>query len=146
MSQALANEESDLITAIACMSMYFIGGSRFSYSCYSSYGNPWIFRPYCTLCSCWPYWLLLSTRSLEYRRSAEFVCLEGNEPVHNSPHLNEQEVYYNIQGFTDCDNGSEVTLCNIMPELITYENDDPGSPEPGNQGSRYSSNSLGFYE
>ena len=31
MSQALANEESDLITAIACMSMYFIGDQDSSY-------------------------------------------------------------------------------------------------------------------
>ena len=54
----------------------------------------------------------------------------------NNPDLNEQEVYYNVQGFTDCDNGSEALLVTLHAGTHNvYVKNDPGSPEPGNQGT-----------
>ena len=54
----------------------------------------------------------------------------------NTPDLNEQEVYYNVQGFTDCDNGTEVSLVTIHAGTHNiYAKNDPESSEPGTQGT-----------
>ena len=54
----------------------------------------------------------------------------------NTPDLNEQEEYYYVWGFTDCDNGTEVSLVTIRAGTHNiYAKNDPESSEPGTQGT-----------
>ena len=131
MSQALANEESDLITAIACMSMYFIGDQDSSYSAIPVMEIHGFLDPIAPYAHVGPtgfffqqeVWNTGAVQNL-------YAWKEMNSCSGNSPDLNEQEVYYNIQGFTDCDNGSEVTLVTLHAGTHNvYANDDPGENE-----------------
>ncbi len=137
MSQALANEESDLVTAIACMSMYFIGDQDSSYSAIPVMEIHGFLDPIAPYAHVGPtgfffqqeVWNTGAVQNL-------YTWKEMNSCSGNSPDLNEQEVYYNIQGFTDCDNGSEVTLVTLHAGTHNvYVNDDTGGSEPGNQGT-----------
>ena len=137
MSQVLANEASDLITAVACMSMYFIGEEDSSYSAtpimeihgffdeivfYSHLGPSGLFFQQ-------EIWNTGAIQNL-------YNWKEMNGCSGNTPDWNEEEIFYNIQGFTNCENSSEVVLVTIHAGTHNvYAKKDPGSPDPGTQGT-----------
>jgi len=137
MSQALANEESDLITAIACMSMYFIGDQDSSYSAIPVMEIHGFLDPIAPYAHVGPTGFFFQQEVWNTGAVQNmYTWKEMNSCSGNSPDLNEQEVYYNIQSFTDCDNGSEVTLVTLHAGTHNvYVNDDTGGSEPGNQGT-----------
>jgi len=137
MSQVLANEASDLIAAVACMSMYFIGEEDSSYSAtpimeihgffdeivfYSHLGPSGLFFQQ-------EIWNTGAIQNL-------YNWKEMNGCSGNTPDWNEEEIFYNIQGFTNCENSSEAVLVTIHAGTHNvYAKKDPGSPDPGTQGT-----------
>ena len=137
MSQVLANEVSDLITAVACMSMYFIGEEASNYSpipVMEIHGFFDEIAPYSSLVPSGIFFQqeIWNTGAIQNL----YNWKEMNGCSGNNPDWNEEEIFYNIQGFTNCDNSSEVALVTIHAGTHNvYANKDPGSPDPGTQGT-----------
>jgi len=122
MSQALANEASDVITAVACVAMYFIGNESPSYSpipVMEVHGFLDEIAHYSNLMGTgvvFDYVLGVSDGGTSWNTGAIqnlFLWKEMNECSGSIPDRNEESLYYNIQGFTDCTNGAEVALVTI---------------------------------
>lgn len=137
MSQALANEESDIIAAVACMSMYFIGDEDSSYSPVPIMEIHGFFDPIAPYSHIGPTGLFFQQEAWNTGAIQNlYTWKDMNGCSGNTPDLNEQEVFYNIQGFTDCDNGTEVLLVTIHAGTHNvYVKNDPESSEPGTQGT-----------
>ena len=137
MSQVLANKVSDLITAVACMSMYFIGEEASNYSpipVMEIHGFFDEIAPYSSLVPSGIFFQqeIWNTGAIQNL----YTWKEMNGCSGNNPDWNEEEIFYNIQGFTNCDNSSEVALVTIHAGTHNvYVNKDPGSPDPGTQGT-----------
>ena len=122
MSQALANEASDVITAVACVAMYFIGNESPSYSpipVMEVHGFLDEIAHYSNLMATgvvFDYVLGVSDGGTSWNTGAIqnlYRWKEMNECSGSIPDRNEESIYYNIQGFTDCTNGAEVALVTI---------------------------------
>jgi len=135
LSQVLANEASDLITAVACMSMYFLGEQDSSYSpipVMEIHGLLDEIAPYPSLIPSGIFFqqAFWNTGALQNL----YTWRDMNGCSGTIPDWNEQDIFYNIQGFTDCTNGAEVALVTIHAGThnVYSKNDEV---EPGNQGT-----------
>ena len=122
MSQALANEASDVITAVACVAMYFIGDESPNYSPIPVMEVHGLFDEiahYSNLMATgivFDYVLGVSDGGTRWNTGALQnlnFWKQMNECSGLIPDRNEESLYYNIQGFTDCTNGAEVALVTI---------------------------------
>ena len=122
MSQALANEASDVITAVACVAMYFIGDESPNYSpipVMEVHGFFDEIAHYSNLMATgivFDYVLGVSDGGTRWNTGALQnlnFWKQMNECSGLIPDRNEESLYYNIQGFTDCTNGAEVALVTI---------------------------------
>ena len=137
MSQVLANEASDMFTAVACMSMYFIGDKDSSYSPIPvmeihGFLDPVAIYSHVAATSFFFQQVFWNTGAIQNL----YAWKDMNECSGTFPDRNEESLYYNIQGFTDCTNNAEVALVTIhVGTHNVYVNDDPVSSEPGTQGT-----------
>ena len=137
MSQVLANEASDMFTAVACMSMYFIGDKDPSYSPIPvmeihGFLDPVAIYSHVAATSFFFQQVFWNTGAIQNL----YTWRDMNECSGILPDRNEESLYYNIQGFTDCKNDAEVALVTIhLGTHNVYAKDDPVSSEPGTQGT-----------
>ena len=137
MSQVLANEASDIFAAVACMSMYFIGDKTSSYSPIPvmeihGFFDPVAIYSHVAATSFFFQQVFWNTGAIQNL----YAWKEMNECSGTLPDRNEQSLYYNIQGFTDCKNDAEVALVTIHAGTHNvYSKNDPVSSEPGTQGT-----------
>ena len=137
MSQVLANEASDMFTAVACMSMYFIGDKHSSYSpipVMEMHGflDPVALYSHVAVTSFFFQQVFWNTGAIQNL----YAWKDMNECSGTLPDRIEESLYHNIQSFTDCKNDTEVSLVTIHAGTHNiYNNDDPVSSEPGTQGT-----------
>ena len=137
MSQVLANVASEMFTAVACMSMYFIGDKDPSYSPIPvmeihGFLDPVAIYSHVAATSFFFQQVFWNTGAIQNL----YTWRDMNECSGTLPDRNEESLYYNIQGFTDCKNDAEVALVTIhLGTHNIYAKDDPVSSEPGTQGT-----------
>ena len=134
MAQAFANDASDILAAMACMSMYLLEEPSSGYipiPIMEIHGLEDPIAPYGSLI----------TSSIIFQQQVWFTGAEQNlyewKEMNGCsgdfPSLSETNAGYTVQEFTDCDNGSEVALVSLnLAAHNVYLKNDPGSPEPGN--------------
>ena len=134
MAQAFANDASDILAAMACMSMYLLEEPSSGYipiPIMEIHGLEDPIAPYGSLI----------TSSIIFQQQVWFTGAEQNlyewkemnDCSGDFPALSETNAGYTVQEFTDCDNGSEVALVSLnLAAHNVYLKNDPGSPEPGN--------------
>ena len=134
MAQAFANDASDILAAMACMSMYLLEEPSSGYipiPIMEIHGLEDPIAPYGSLI----------TSSIIFQQQVWFTGAEQNlyewkemnDCSSDFPALSETNAGYTVQEFTDCDNGSEVALVSLnLAAHNVYLKNDPGSPEPGN--------------
>ena len=137
MAQAFANDASDLLAAMACMSMYLLEEPSSGYipiPIMEIHGLEDPIAPYGSLI----------TSSIIFQQQVWFTGAEQNlyewKEMNGCsgdfPALSETNAGYTVQEFTDCDNGTEVSLVTIHAGTHNvYVKNDPGSGEPGTQGT-----------
>ena len=137
MSQVLANEASDMFAAVACMSMYFIGEKDSNYSPIPvmeihGFFDPVAIYSHVAATSFFFQQVFWNTGAIQNL----YAWKDMNECSGTFPDRNEESLYYNIQGFTDCKNDAEVALVTIhVGTHNVYSKNDPVSSEPGTQGT-----------
>ena len=136
MAQAFANDASDILTAMACMSMYLLEEPSSGYNAIPIMEIHGLEDPIA------PYGSLV-TSSIIFQQQVWFTGAEQNlfewkemnGCTGDIPTLSETNAGYTVQEFTDCDNDSEVALVSLnLAAHNVYLKNDPGSPEPGNPG------------
>ena len=136
MAQAFANDASDILAAMACMSMYLLEEPSSGYNAIPIMEIHGLEDPIA------PYGSLV-TSSIIFQQQVWFTGAEQNlfewkemnGCTEDLPTLSETNAGYTVQEFTDCDNDSEVALVSLnLAAHNVYLKNDPGSPEPGNPG------------
>ena len=141
MSQRLANEASDIFAAIGCMSFYLLQPPD------SSYSPIPVMEIHGFLDTIVPYTTAAPNSILEGEFFSNPLASSGalqnlyawkemNGCSGTLSDTNEPNALYSIQGFSDCENGTEVQLVTIYAAMHNpYSDDYPGSPFfPGTQG------------
>ena len=111
MSQSLANRQSDVFAAVACMSMYYLDESDDP-----NYSPIPIMEIHGTLDPIVPYTSTVATGIIFAGQLWDTGALQNlytwkdkNECSGTLPEYSEVTTFYNIQGFTDCTNNAEVS-------------------------------------
>jgi len=136
MSQSLANRQSDVFTAVACMSMYYLDESD-----NPNYSPIPIMEIHGFLDPIVPYTSTFATGiifadSIWNTGAIQnlYTWKDKNQCSGTLPDYNEETLFYNTRGFTDCANNTEVSLVTLHGAgHNVYSKDTDGSP--GNQGT-----------
>jgi len=135
MSQSLANRQSDVFAAIACMSMYYLDEDDSSYypiPIMEIHGTADLIVPYISTVATGIIFAgeLWNTGAIQNF----YTWRDKNQCSGTFSDYSEETIFYNIRGFTDCTNNAEVSLVTLRGAAHNvYSKDTDGSP--GNQGT-----------
>ncbi len=136
MSQSLANRQSDIFAAVACMAMYYLDESDDpSYSPIPIMEIHGVWDPIVPYSSTAATGIIFAGQLWDTGALQNlYIWKDKNECSGTLPEYSEVTTLYNIQGFTDCTNNAEVSLVTLnFAAHNVYSKDTDGSP--GNQGT-----------